>query len=175
MAKVRKWLKKRRYQPTFALESVATSARLATTTVEFDTANAQQYVPFDENLLERSRTQWQFGDWESLAAISRSTLQHHPDRAKLALLAAAGHCALGNPTEARLHTRLAIEWGCNKKLVSQILISGLYNTLGRAAAASGNLQLAHRHFQASIQTGAANSDVRLLTQARVGQQLAQFG
>ena len=25
--------------------------------------------PYDENLLERSRTQWQFGDWQSLAEI----------------------------------------------------------------------------------------------------------
>jgi hypothetical protein len=46
-------------------------------------------VPIDENLLERARTQWQFGDWPSLAAISRDALQHHPDLPKLALLAVA--------------------------------------------------------------------------------------
>lgn len=46
-------------------------------------------VPYDEKLLKRSRTQWKFGDWASLAALNRETLQHHPDRAKLALLAAA--------------------------------------------------------------------------------------
>ncbi|MBC7488803.1 MAG: hypothetical protein H7240_00945, partial [Glaciimonas sp.] len=27
----------------------------------------QTVVPYDENLLELSRTQWQFGDWASLA------------------------------------------------------------------------------------------------------------
>ncbi|MCB8747860.1 hypothetical protein LHU53_13190 [Rhodoferax sp. U2-2l] len=132
-------------------------------------------MAYDENLLERSRTQWQFGDWASLAALQRDTLQHHPDRAKLALLCAAGHQALGNAAEARQHTRLAIDWGCSKKLVSQVLISGVYNTLGCAAAINGQENRAIRHFQAAMQTGAAGSDVRLLTQARVGHQLTQLG
>ena len=132
-------------------------------------------VPYDENLLERSRTQWQFGDWASLAKLDRDTLQHHPDRAKLALLTAAGHQGLGNAAEARQHTRLAIDWGCSKKLVTQILISGVHNTLGRAAAVSGQEQRAHKHFQASIEAGAPSSAVGLLTQARVSHQLSQLG
>ena len=37
--------------------------------------DAQSFVPYDENLLERSRTQWQFGDWASLAKLERHTLQ----------------------------------------------------------------------------------------------------
>jgi hypothetical protein len=135
----------------------------------------EHLVPFDENLLERSRTQWQFGDWASLAKLDRDTLQHHPDRAKLALLAAAGHQGLGNAAEARQHTRLAIDWGCSKKLVTQILISGVHNTLGRAAAVSGQEQRAHKHFQASIEAGAPSSAVGLLTQARVSHQLEQLG
>jgi NCAIR mutase (PurE)-related protein len=120
-------------------------------------------------------TQWQFGDWASLAAINRDTLQHHPDRAKLVLLVAAGHQALGNAAEARHCTRLALEWGCSKKLVSQILIAGVHNTLGRAAAISGQGPRALKHFQASIATGTPASDIRLLTQARAGEQLKQLG
>ena len=45
---------------------------------------------FNKNVLDRSRTQWQFGDWANLAALDRDTIQHHPDYAKLALLAAVG-------------------------------------------------------------------------------------
>ncbi|GAB3476920.1 hypothetical protein [Polaromonas eurypsychrophila] len=132
-------------------------------------------VPYDENLLERSRTQWQFGDWASLAALDRDTLRHHPDRAKLALLAAAGHSATGSTEEARQYTRLALDWGCSKKQVTQILIAGVHNTLGRAAAVSGQEQCALQHFQASLKVGAPQSDVRLLCQARVSQQLSQLG
>ena len=58
-------------------------------------------VAYDENLLERARIQWQFGDWESLSQLRRDTLQHHPDRAKLALLVGAGHLQLGRPNQAR--------------------------------------------------------------------------
>ncbi|MDP1547494.1 MAG: hypothetical protein Q8L87_15915 [Anaerolineales bacterium] len=176
MPKIRKWLKKRHYQPTFAIKTQAANATPAKADVQFDAIESQQtLVPYDENLLERSRTQWQFGDWASLAALERDTLQHHPDRAKLALLCAAGHQALGNASEARQHTRLALDWGCGKKLVSQVLISGVYNTLGRAAAVCNQENRAIGHFQTSIQLGASGSDVRLLTQARANQQLAQLG
>jgi len=176
MPKIRKWFKKRRYQPTFALEKIAHSAQSTVTRDEFDTLDATSHlVPYDENLLERSRTQWQFGDWASLAALDRDTLQHHPDRAKLALLAAAGNAQQGQGEQARQFTRMAQDWGCSKKLISQILISGVHNTLGRVAAVGGQNQRAVQHFYAAIQTGAVNSDVQLLTQARVGQQLGQLG
>ena len=132
-------------------------------------------VPYDENLLEHARTQWQFGDWESLIKIERETLQHHPDRAKLALLAAAGHLQLGNNIVARQFTRLAQDWGCSKKLISQILIAGVHNSLGKAAAINGEGQRALQHFENAIAAGAPASELRLLTQARLGEQLEQLG
>jgi predicted O-methyltransferase YrrM len=131
-------------------------------------------VPYDENLLERSRTQWQFGDWESLAAMPRETMQHHPDRAKLALLAAAGHLQQGNNQAARQFTRLAQDWGCSKKLVSQILIAGVHNSLGRAAATVGLQTRSLHHFEASIAIGSPGSDQRLLAQARITEQHTQL-
>ena len=137
--------------------------------------SASSILPYDENLLERSHTQWQFGDWESLTKLERDTLQHHPDRAKLALLAAAGHLQQGDSQAARQFTQLAQDWGCSKKLIGQILISGVHNSLGRAAAVSGQIHWALQHFQSAIQVGAANSEVRLLTEARGNQQLTQLG
>lgn len=132
-------------------------------------------VPIDENMLERARTQWQFGDWQSLAAISRDALQHHPDRAKLALLAAAGHQQLGDQAAARQFTRLAQDWGCSRKLVAQVLISGAHNTLAKAAAVAGQVPRALKHFQASIATGSPNTDLALATQARVAHQWTNLG
>ena len=140
-----------------------------------DNGLVQEVVPYDENLLERSRTQWQFGDWASLAAISRETLQHHPDRAKLALLTAAGHQGLGNAAQARQYTRLAIDWGCSKKLVTQILISGVHNTLGRAVSFGGQQNKALKHFESAISIGTPGSDVGLITQARAIEQIRQTG
>ena len=132
-------------------------------------------VPYDENLLERARTQWQFGDWENLARIDRETLQHHPDRAKLALLAAAAHLQTNDTVAARQLTRLAVDWGCGKRLVTQVLVAGVHNSLGRAAALAGQQARALEHFERAITTGSPASEVRLATRARTGEQFAQLG
>lgn len=135
----------------------------------------QSFVPYDENLLERARTQWQFGDWRSLAQLKRDSLQHHPDRAKLALLAAAGRLQTDNPGEARQYLRLAQDWGVKPKLLCQVLAAGVHNSLGRAAALTGQRSRALKHFESSIAVGAPGNDVRLLVQARVTQQCHDLG
>jgi hypothetical protein len=138
------------------------------------TIQQPQALPYDVNLLEKSRTQWQFGDWESLVKLDYDTIQNHPDRAKLALLAAAGHSHFQNNNAARQFIRLAQNWGCSKKLIAQILVSGVHNTLARAAAVSGNMPKAIEHNEAAIDTGVPYSD-RLLKQARIGLQMQQLG
>jgi len=175
MPKLRKWLKRRPYQPTFAISKIADRAQPTRATAQFDAEPAQHLVPYDEHLLERSRTQWQFGDWASLAALSQDTLQHHPDRAKLALLAAAGHAQLGQTEPARQYTRLAQDWGCSKKLVAQVLISGTHNSLARAAAVSGRPEQARSHFEHAVRIGMPHADASLLTPARAQKQLADMG
>ena len=132
-------------------------------------------VPYDETLLERARTQWQFGEWESLAQINRDTLQHHPDRAKLALLAAAGRLQTDKIDEARQYVRLAKDWGVSKKLLTRILAAGVHNSLGRAAAIADEQPRALQHFDSAVATGLPGSEARLLVQARIGRQYQQLG
>ena len=134
-----------------------------------------ELVAYDEDLFEKARTQWQFGDWDSLIKIDRNMLQHHPDRAKLALLAATGHIQKGSSHTASQFTQLAQDWGCNKKIISQLLISGVYNTLGRAAIIANQQPRAVRHFESAISIGTPRSDVKLITQARIDNQLDQIG
>jgi hypothetical protein len=126
---------------------------------------------YDKHLFERARTQWQFGDWESLARIERESLFHHPQRASLSLLAAAGHQQLGDMATARQFTRLAQDWGASQKLISQVLIGGVYNTLGKAAALAGQQERAWGHFEQSVGIANSGGDVRLLAEARVGMQV----
>jgi hypothetical protein len=141
----------------------------------FTVATDRKANAHDENLLERARTQWQFGDWNSLAHLDRDTLQHHPDRAHLALLAAAGQLQTGLDTEAKENIRLAQEWGVSKKLISQILIAGAHNSLGRAAAIGNQAYRALQHFESAITIGSPASDAKLLTEARITQQFHQLG
>jgi hypothetical protein len=139
--------------------------------VAVDASSEQAVIPYDENLLERARTQWQFGDWYSLSQLDRDDLQHHPDRAKLALLAAAGQFQVGEIERARQFIRLALDWGCSEKLLLQILAAGVHNSLGRMSALAGQEVRAFRHFELAIRIGTPGSDTRLLAEARTRAQL----
>lgn len=137
--------------------------------------SVSKLVPYDETLLERARTQWQFGDWSSLASIDGDALQHRPDRAKLALLAAAGRLQNGSTDEARQFLHLAKDWGISKKLISQVLIAGVHNSLGRAAALSTRQDRAQLHFEKAIQIGAPGSAQKLLVDVRTKHELDTLG
>jgi predicted O-methyltransferase YrrM len=131
-------------------------------------------VAYDENLLKRTSTQWQFGDWYNLAKLGRENIEHHPARAKLALLAAAGMLQTDQTSEARKFVRLALDWGVGKKLVFQILVSGVYNSLGKAMALAGQQETALKHFAQSVYIGSPGTDVSLMAEARCMHQMKQL-
>lgn len=125
-----------------------------------------EYVPYDDTLLEYARTQWQFGDWENLASITLEKLQHHPQRAKLALLAATGHFQIGNQQEAHRLIRLAEDWGCSRRLIAQMLISGTHHSLGCSAELIGRQPRALEHFHQAVMFGGIPGDPELLAGVR---------
>ena len=129
----------------------------------------------DDELLARCRAQWQEGDWDCLSQLTADTLQTHPDRAKVALLAAAGHLHRCNKDEVARLVRLARDSGCRKKLIAQVLVAGLCNTLGRAYMASGQLQRAETHFQESVRVVAEDDDVGALGEGRAVCETARLG
>ena len=129
----------------------------------------------DENLTREALAHWVFGDGHSVAQLNYETLEHRPDRAKLALLAAAGQLQIGNLVEAKNWIRLAQYWGVSKKLVRQILIAGAHNRLGRAAALNNQKDRALRHFESAIAIGELGTDSRLIAQAPFDEQSHQPG
>lgn len=140
------------------------------------TDEQKKNVPlYDENLLEQSRTQWQFGDWESLAKIDQETLQHHPDRAKLALLAAAGHAQMGDMKKMRRFVHLSQDWGGSKRLISQVLIAGVNNTIGRAYMCKGEEKIALYYFEAAIKIFQSNNESILFSESRAVREAARIG
>jgi hypothetical protein len=132
-------------------------------------------LPFyDENLLDRCITQWKFGDWQSLIQITKEQLEHHPEREKLAILVAASHFQIGSINVGKEFTQTAMTWGCSQRLVSQILIAGVHNSLGRAAVSSQEPERALSHFNEAITVGAPKSEVTLFVQARSAEQTRQL-
>jgi hypothetical protein len=125
--------------------------------------------------LAQANTQWFFGDWAALASIGPKILYEHAERDRLAILVAAAHAQLGSYDEAREHLHLALKWGCPPRLVAEVLIAGVHNTLGRAVAVAGQQGRARKHFERSVMIQRLGSEGRLVGQARARNQLAQLG
>lgn len=138
-----------------------------------NTASKSYTVAYDENLLGKYRGLWQSGDWESLVTLDIDILEHHPDRAKLALIIASAWLQLNDHSAARRFVKLAGEWGCDKKLIAQLLIAGVHNTLGRAAAINQDENCALEHFQSAVK--GVHGNVKRVGEARALQELAQLG
>jgi hypothetical protein len=181
------WETSIRRQPSFDTEAAAWSAEPGTVD-RFDAAavesnadparvlpEAIETLPHDVHLLERARALWQFGEWRALAALDADALTHHPDRAKLALLAATGHCQCGQTTEARLLARKAIEWGADSDLVKRMLLSGVHNSLARAAALAGMEERVRRHFEDALKVGLPGGTGPMAVRARAENELTQVG
>lgn len=123
----------------------------------------------------RMRTAWCVGDWEALANMSASDIEHHSERHLIALLVAGAQQQLGRHDEARRNVRLALGWGCPPRAVAQILVAGVHNTLGRAAALARNKEGSQRHFDNAVVPGASESDLPLVSQVRSLRELSRLG
>lgn len=132
-------------------------------------------LPHDVHLLERARTQWQFGQWQALSALDPESIHHHPDRAKLALLAATAHAQRGQTGQARALTRQAIDWGVDRELITRFLLSGMHNSLARAAALAGQDKRARRHFEDALNVGIPGGGAPMAVRARAETELTQIG
>ena len=108
---------------------------------------------YDEGLLERARLQWHVGDWDSLVTLSHDEVSNHPDRAKLALLVAAALQQRDQPEAAARYVELARGWGCGTKLIAQVLIAGVHNSLARASLLVGDEEAAQAHFRLAVAAG----------------------
>lgn len=128
-----------------------------------------------DGMLERCRTQWQYGEWAELAALQEVQITPSPDRAKLALLASAGHSNQGDQTRAAHFLRLAVGWGCDAQLVSQVMISSVHNSLGRVAASLDDTEAATGHFETAIKLVEPRAATALLGRTRQVRETARMG
>ncbi len=127
-----------------------------------------------EHLLERSRTNWQYGAWEALEALDPEELARDSDRAKLMLLVAAAQGHRGASEAARASVRQAIAWGCDRRLAARVLISAVHNSLGRAAAVLEDGS-ADGHFRDAIALVEPRADVDAIARARQIREMARLG
>lgn len=129
----------------------------------------------NENLLNCIRIQWQLGEWLSLYQLDERSIKHHPDRAELALFAAAGRLHLMEYIEAYQYIRIAQNWGASKQKINQILIAGVHYNLGRIALLSNKNDKAMEHYTNTIAIGTPESEVSLMTQVLLDKQIKELG
>lgn len=125
--------------------------------------------------ISQAKAQWLFGEWIALTGIDMHTLRNHAERDRMALLVASAHMQLGSHEEALKHVRLAIQWGCPPRLVAQILIAGVHNTLGRAAAIAHNDDRTGHHFREAVAVVTRPREAELLSHARSVREMAKLG
>ncbi|SFV17070.1 methyltransferase, FkbM family [Pseudoduganella namucuonensis] len=114
-------------------------------------------APYDAGLLSKAQLLWREGDWIGLVAMEQASLQHHPERAMLALLIATAHQQMNSPQVAAQFVRLACDWGCSGAQLAQVLIAGVHHTLGRGELLLQNERKACTHFALAAQAGADRS------------------
>ncbi|MCL4555831.1 MAG: glycosyltransferase family 2 protein [Gammaproteobacteria bacterium] len=160
-------------QPTPVVVYPTNEPAATTAPAELHSASPQ-LVAYDENLYDKAKTQWQFGDWHSLANMDDNSLANHPEAGKLFLLKATAQSQLGNTTDAMSSLKQAQQCGIQKKLIAKLLVSGVYNTLGKTALIAGQQQRALGYFEQSLSNSGMAGDVKLMAKARISEQLQQL-
>lgn len=103
--------------------------------------------------LDRARIQWLMGDWDELAKIDLEQIEHHPDRAKLALLAAVGQIRIGDRIRGKSCLDTARRLGCSKELIAAVLLTGVHAAIGSAFALAGKADQTEKHVQQMREVG----------------------
>ena len=129
----------------------------------------------EDELLEKVKSLWQFGDWEKLSELSYSFIESQRYRALIALYVAAAHIQLDNLDRGQRFIFYAQAWGFSKRRLAEILISGVHNTLGRAASLVNQADRAQKHYKCSLRIGTGGWTSDLIPQARAYEQSIQLG
>lgn len=134
-----------------------------------------QLVTHNQNeLLEKAKLHWFYGEWEQLTSYRQEDLENHADRAYLMLLIAAAHHQQGSFETAKLLGLQALKWGGEPKALAKIFIAGAYNTLGRIAALQSNESKMEQAFIESVNVGLAK-DIELIAHSRATREMAKLG
>lgn len=122
-------------------------------TMENRRADQPTCVSSDGELMDLLRLYWKVGDWQEVVHSMPSSIEEHAERAVLALLLSAAHLQLGNERDGRSWLQKAREWGGDPVQIAHVLVSGAYNSVGRAWALNGNQARALDNIERSIGVG----------------------
>lgn len=126
-----------------------------------------------DNHAENYRALWQLGDWQSLSLLAPKQDQDACPGKNLYMAAALYQ--LGRTSEAKeliLELELTPE---QKNLAAKILISGAYNSLGKAHACANNYEQAEKLCKRSLIEISSQPVTQAQLNARTSEQFSQLG
>lgn len=130
---------------------------------------------YDADSLPSAKASWYFGEWQDLANIDIEQLSNHPDVAKLAALKAMGYQQLNDVANCEKYIRIARSLGCENRMLTQLMIAGVHNSLGKLAALQGDDEKTRHHFNAAVDIGDRSQGAKLARHARSVKEIAKLG
>lgn len=128
----------------------------------------------DGELMDLLRLYWKVGDWRETVRTMPSSINEHPDRAVLALLLGAAYLQVGNEHDGSSWIQKARDWGAGPVQIARVLVSGAYNSIGRAWAIQGNQKRALDNIEHSIGVGAQPATANHFSNERRRSQAVQL-
>jgi FkbM family methyltransferase len=125
--------------------------------------------------LSTAKANWYFGEWQALVELNIQELADHPDVDKLAALKASAYQQLNDMEQSKAYFKLAKELGCDNYLISQLLIAGVHNSLGKVAALNKDDDKMLVHFDAAVNVGGNLQENKLARQARSVKEISKLG
>lgn len=126
-----------------------------------------------QKLLSQAQQNWQIGEWDALVKLTAVADEWRGD-AELALLTAAAYQQTGTVDDVRHWAELALEWGCSRQRLAGVLVSGVHNFLGKAAALLDRPADAADHFRLALATGSFGSESNAMAHGRAVRELVRL-
>lgn len=131
----------------------------------------EAYTKQQWNLLITITSAWKVGDWKSLTELDAQLLLSHPGSDELLAIIANAYLQCGELKQAK---NILSTMSCSSAIL-RILLSGVYNSLGRARATQKHDLLARKHFVDSLTVSGLTNDDSFTKHTRILEQYAQLG
>lgn len=131
----------------------------------------EAYTKQQWDVLIKITSAWKVGDWKSLTELDVESVLSHPDNELLLVMIASAYSQCG---ELKQTKNILSTVSCSSAML-RILLSGVYNTLGRARAIQKHDGRARKHFADSLTVSSLVNDDSFTKHARILEQYAQLG
>lgn len=128
---------------------------------------------FSSDLWDQATMCWYIGDWESLIELPMEEVKRHPASDALLVYIASAYFQTGNGDKSKeLFSELPREAVLEH---TNILLSSLYSTIGKAKAVMGDSASAEIFFSQAVKSGLPHVQSKQILRARKASQLEQVG